>query len=257
MAQPSVYYLPSGSGAADDNHIDELMANIALDIQQLQEILDQVGSSTDTRQQRQRFTDLRDRVNDRIRRATRFISRSVTSDDLRNEAGNIDYHRYQLEVQQYTSSLRTIVASAIKLFQTNSPQTTPKQKVIHVNNGHDERSPLLSAQHQMTSFDSIAKNVKVVDEQALLEQEEEKMADIHESIQDMTQMFKELDEIVNEQEEKVDALEVNIGVARDHVVAGKEHLDTAEVRASRSRANKIVILVVLVVVLAIIIAFVW
>ena len=90
-----------------------------------------------------------------------------------------------------------------------------------------------------------------------MEEEEERMHEIHDDLQNMKAMFENLDALVNEQEEAVDQLETNVKVIKEAVDAGKDQLLIGQRTQSRARANQIVLLLVLVIVLALIIALVW
>eukprot|EP01083_Nonionella_stella_P071956 193665_1 len=245
MAQTSIYNL----GTTGDDSVDELLVSIALNISNLRTILDNVGTTLDTIDKRQEFNTLRKEVNTKISRAIRKLNRSFTEESSDSESS-----KYQNELQEHSTTLRSILESAVQSFKSYPPYSAVIAE-------HDEKSPLLSAAHQPRDaqivISSIAKNVKVVDERQLLEEEEEKMTEIHESIHDMKQVFEQLDTIVNEQKDMVEQLEHNVTVIKHNIGAGKGHLEITQRNQRRSRLNKIVLLVILIIVLAIIIAFVW
>merc|ERR1719491_2864680 len=125
----------------------------------------------------------------------------------------------------------------------------------------DEQSPLLittaiSSQSVQSEL-PFASSVRVMDEAALLEAEEEKMADINESMADMKSMFEDLDAIVSEQGAVVEQLESNVRVSKEHINKGGIELGETEVKRQKARKQKIALLMVLLLVLAVLIAFVW
>eukprot|EP00483_Globobulimina_turgida_P003781 UN03787 len=198
MAQSSIYKL----GLNDDVvPMDELLTSIALDINNLQEILDNVGTTSDTIDKRHEFNTLRNEINAKISKATGKISRLLTSDDLRNrncESEDFDTRKYENELQQFTASLRKIVATAIKSFRSYRPHSM-------ILNEHNERSPLLQPTKtlRLPAMSSIATSFEIVDETKLIEEEEEKLSEIHNDLQDMKQMFESLDGIVNGHKRKL------------------------------------------------------
>eukprot|EP01083_Nonionella_stella_P298546 1013297_1 len=165
MAQSSLYKL----GANKEIPMNELLCHIALDITNLQEILNAVGTTSDTIDKRHEFNTLRNQVNEKISQATRIISRSLTSDDKHSDSEEMDTTKYQNELMEYTNSLRNIVSKAIKSFRSYSPHS-------NIINLHNEKSPLLSSQKQTQLLSSsYAKDIKIINETQLIEYEEEKI----------------------------------------------------------------------------------
>lgn len=278
----SIYHL----SAPDENNIDVLMDNIASDIENLKEILNNVNTDKDTKDKRREFQTIRDNAKLKIDKVTSQISRSLTREDLRMESSQSstrrsnpralpkpspnlagiasDSMKYQELLSTYSSSLRDIVETAIKKFRRYKVYQPPKP---YTEQQHNERSPLLApskpshptqmTQQQLAGFESIATSIKVYDDSKHLEDEEEAIVGIHDDVKNMKEMFEELDELVSEQEIVVDKLADNIGVSTTHVVAGKDELEIAERNKIRSRNRKIILLIILIVVLAIIVAFVW
>ena len=246
MAQSSLGRVHDVSFGADNEcNLDELLSDIDSDIVSLEEILNLVGTASDTIDKRHEFNNLRNRINYKISRATKQITQSLQNVDSNVNNGI----KYQKELQKHTHSLRSIVASAIKSFRSNQPHS-------NVMSEHNEKSPLLSSNNEQ-SLTSIARSVQIVEERKLMEEEEERMSEIHDDLKNMKAMFENLDDLVNEQEEAVDKLECNVKVVKEAVEAGKDELLIGRRNQSRQRNNRIVLLIVLIIVLAIIIAFVW
>lgn len=242
----------------DEETFGELLPNISMTIDALQDILNAVGTTEDTLQKRQEFTRLRDTVNGQIRRATKQINTIIRNDALSLSSSvdgdYVDAAKYQEElkqVQQYSSTLRSIVASALQQFQTYKAHSVME---------HDENSPLLRSAVMLpnkSEFGSFVKDVTVVTQQQMMEEEEEKITEIHSNLRDLKTMFEDLDEVVHQQGAVVDQLEHNVVVTKTAVGAGEKELETAGERRARSRCNKIALLIVLLLVLALVLAFVW
>merc|ERR550525_291417 len=123
---------------------------------------------------------------------------------------------------------------------------------------HDENSPLLqTATLNKHEFGSFAKDVTVITQKQMMEEEEEKISEIHSNLQHLKTMFEDLDEVVNEQGVVVDQLEHNVVVTKEAIGAGKTELETADERKRKARCNKIALLIVLLLVLALVLVFVW
>merc|ERR1712228_242163 len=177
---------------------------------------------------RHEFNNLRNRINDKISRATKQISHSLQNDD--SDANAI---KYQKDLTKHTHSLRSIVASAIKSFRSHRPHS-------NVMNEHNEKSPLLAVGNEQ-SLAAIARSVQIVEEHKFMEQEEDKMSEIYGDLEEMKAMFENLDELVNEQEEAVDKLECNVKVIKEAISSGKDELMIGQRNQNRNRYNKIVL----------------
>jgi len=252
-----IHLTPHHVDHEDTPRVDELLSDIAITIDALKDIVSAVGTTKDTHFKRQEFTRLRDSVNEKIRRATNRIKRLIENDTLSlssNVDGDyVDTAKYQEElkqIQRHSHQLRTIVASALKQFQTYTAHSIVAE--------HDEQSPLLrSAAGSSQRFGSFVKDVTVVTQQQMMEEEEEKISEIHSNIRDLKVMFEDLDDVVNQQGDVVDQLEHNVVVTKEAVGAGEKELETADEQRRRSRCNKIALLIVLLLVLALVLAFVW
>eukprot|EP01084_Bolivina_argentea_P151934 265122_1 len=220
------YLLYSGRNENGDNHIDELLTDIGADISIMKKIIQNIGTTSDTTEERRKFNALRNDVNQKIAKATRKISRSMSRDDTVDRNDNkFDTQKYQIELSKYTDSLRTLVQTALHQFRNYQPQTMMESH---------EKSPLLQSQNKqieqqqlLLSSSAFAKDVKLYDETKAIEQEEETMTDIRGKLVDMKEMFVDLDDMVRQQEEVVTMLESKIDVARDHIDKGAEHTEQA------------------------------
>ena len=177
----------------------------------------------------------------------------------------VEYSRqFRLVMQQYISKCKkytspfkpqNINETDPLLASMNSKQFNPNETDYPYKYPQKQN---MSQSQQDNIFDGrYMTQIKVHNEQRMLEEQDSKMGEIVTCLEDVNEMFEDLKMMSEAQAEPITHLENNVISTRDHVTRGKNDLLKAEKHVKKSRRNRCMLLFILLTALVALVCIIW
>eukprot|EP01084_Bolivina_argentea_P036580 67647_1 len=231
--------------------ITMLLTDIAQSIKLMKKIVQSIGTTSDTIEERRKFTALKTSVQQQIVAAAQKMNRGALNKNYDN----------QFVLKSNVDAFRKVIEIAVKQFRIYKPHTCHPH--VHPHSTAEETRPLLTNTNPFHNA-SIGRSTTTVtirddydEECKILEENEEKMTYIVEELSEMKEMFSELDGIIMDQQAIVDLIETTVEDSKYDVVSGADHLFKAESKIKKLRCNRCVCLIGFVAILTTFVLYLW
>jgi len=232
---------------------------LSKDIRKLEGYLNTIGSPSDTE-------EYRIKIRNDVHRTTALVKSLLSSiQDLKSQdsnSGSIKLQRLEQQFLDQYSKLSTVTKSIKSRLESNAPRRhepgsfNPQkgaydlssvqmddENLIQYENHppmrqEEEEPAMRQSQTFIPQFDAH------LDE---LEQREEAIHQMADDLQDLHEMHQDLHQLVNEQGENIEVLASNVEAAKDDVMSGVVHLDSAARHQKKYRKKMCIILMILLV----------
>lgn len=237
------------------NNIQKINQNVA----QLQKLIGQIGTTTDTMELRDKMHQLQHYTNQLSKETSQKLIEVIN-------LPNVTSASEQRMRKMHKDRLMNDFTMALSNFQLAQRQEKDKEALTNYRpENYDPFEDFKDQEDQLVSLDNTNGGtgglMQAEDEMdvQLLEEREKSMCQLEADIMDVNQIFKELALLVHEQNDVVDSIEANVETAAINVEHGVERLHKARNYQSRTRRRKfclmgVGLLVVLILVMIIVIS---
>lgn len=246
----------SGSSSWDFNRSSQQVANnvqkITQNVSQLQRMIAQIGTSSDTPELRDKLHQLQHYTNQLAKETSQKLTELVN-------LPNVSSSSEQRLRKMHKDRLMNDFTAALSNFQLAQRQEKDKEASTRSRPlNYDAFLDDKKGEYQLVPIDGpglMQAEEEEVDVK-LLEEREKSMCQLEADIMDVNQIFKDLALLVHEQNDAIDSIEASVETAAINVEHGVEQLQKARFYQSKVKRKKVCLFVVLGCVLTIIITFV-